>query len=121
MVQLSKLAKKLRVNKTKAETILWERLRANKLGVKIKRQVPISINVEGVNKLYIADFCSKSRKVVIEVDGEYHQLIKEQDNLRDELFEKNGYLVIRFTNKQVYESIDDVLSSILNMLNKDIN
>ncbi len=119
MAQIYRVVKSLRSNQTKAEEILWEQLRANKIGAKIKRQVPIFINFEGINKVFIADFCSKRKKVVIEVDGDYHKLINEQDKFRDELLEKNGYTVIRVTNKQVYENIEDVVHRILCVLKTD--
>ncbi len=116
MVQVNKVVKKLRCNQTKTEEILWEKLRANKLGVKIKRQVPITINYEGFDKLFIVDFCSKRKKLVIEVDGDYHKLVNEQDKIRDELLQKKGYKVIRFTNEQVYKNIDECINIILDIL-----
>ena len=51
-------ARFLRDNPTNTETILWERLRKNKLGVKFRRQHPINI--------YIADFYCHKIKLVIE-------------------------------------------------------
>ena len=50
---------------TRAETLLWRHLKANRMdGVGFRRQVPI--------KNYIADFVCFSSKLVIELDGESH-------------------------------------------------
>ncbi len=116
MVEVSKIVKALRLNQTKAEEILWEQLRANKIGIKIKRQVPIFINIEGINKMFVVDFCSKKEKLIIEVDGDYHNFIKEEDKFRDESFVKNNYVVLRFTNNQVYNNLDEVISSIVDAI-----
>ena len=63
-------AKKLRDNATDSENILWEALRNKRLdGYKFRRQHPLAI--------YIADFYCHELKLVIEVDGGYHQT-KEQ-------------------------------------------
>ena len=52
-------AKKHRHFSTEAETILWERLRRNALGVKFRRQHVIG--------QYILDFACLSRKFYIEI------------------------------------------------------
>jgi very-short-patch-repair endonuclease len=55
-------ARELRRTMTDAEAKLWSRLRdARLLGTKFRRQVPIGS--------YIADFCCRNPKLVIEVDG----------------------------------------------------
>lgn len=55
----------LRKNETETEKILWENLRDNQLqGFKFRRQHPIS--------LYIADFYCHKLKLIIEIDGGYH-------------------------------------------------
>lgn len=57
-------AKELRENMTVAEKQLWSRLNASQLNVRFKRQHPIDI--------FIADFYCHKFKLVVEVDGEYH-------------------------------------------------
>ena len=89
-------AKKLRENPTEAEDRLWVELR-NKLldGYKFRRQHPLSI--------YIADFYCHELKLVIEVDGGYHQT-KEQlllDKRRTANIEFQAFKVIRFANEEV--------------------
>ena len=58
-------AKFLRDNMTDAEKSLWEKLKDNKLkGFKFRRQHPIHI--------YIVDFYCHKLKLIIEIDGGYH-------------------------------------------------
>lgn len=65
---------------------------------------------------FIADFCIPSKNLIIELDGEYHDSIKQQDKdiWRTKLLNSLGYKVIRFKNKQITESRD--LSWILNII-----
>ena len=59
-------AKALRMRETKSEKILWDKLKNNQLdGLKFRRQHPIS--------LYIADFYCHKFKLIIELDGKYHE------------------------------------------------
>lgn len=65
---------------------------------------------------FIADFYIPSKNLIIELDGEYHDSIKQQDKdiWRTKLLNSLGYEVIRFKNKQITESKD--LSWILNII-----
>ena len=65
---------------------------------------------------FIADFYIPSKNLIIELDGEYHDNIKQQDKdiWRTKLLNSLGYRVIRFKNKQIIESRD--LSWILNII-----
>ena len=65
---------------------------------------------------FIADFYIPSKNLIIELDGEYHDDIKQQnkDIWRTKLLNSLGYKVIRFKNKQITESRD--LSWILNII-----
>ena len=49
---------------TEAEEKLWSVLRGKKFGVKFARQ-------DGIEH-FIADFCCRKKKLVIELDGEIH-------------------------------------------------
>jgi very-short-patch-repair endonuclease len=92
---LKRFAKENRHNMTLAEKILWEELRNNKTGYKFRKQHPIGD--------YIADFICIEKKLVIEVDGGYHNTLEQQqdDAVRTIDIEKMGYSVIRFTNDEV--------------------
>jgi len=102
-------ARKLRRNQTGAEAKLWSRLRNKRLGGHhFYRQQPIG--------LYIVDFCSRSRKLIIEVDGSQHLDEKVQDDIRTAYLESLGFRVLRFWNDDVLKDINTVLQVILNAL-----
>jgi len=108
-------AKALRKNETEAEKILWERLRNNQLkGYKFRRQHPIS--------LFIADFYCHQLKLIIEIDGEYHNLPEqiEKDLERTRILESNGLQLIRFTNEEVQENLENVIAKITSKINEII-
>ncbi len=97
-------AKELRKNMTNAEALLWERLKNNGLGVRFKAQHPISI--------YIADFYCHQKRLIIEVDGEIHKYKLEHDIERDKTMTDYGLQIIRFTNEEVLNNIDAVVTKI---------
>lgn len=103
---LKKNARKNRAKMTEAETILWERLRCYLRPIRFRRQHIIGD--------YIVDFACLQKMLVIEVDGEYHSTDEQKalDDLRTEYLNKIGFSVIRFTNEQVVNHIDDVLAHI---------
>src|SRR5689334_18148518 len=78
-------AKQLRRTMTRAETLLWRRLKAHRLAaLGFRRQSPIGN--------YIADFVAHSCKVVVEVDGESHDFEERlrYDDRRDRWFASQG-------------------------------
>ena len=83
--------------------MLWNYLRYDSLGITFKRQHIIGE--------YIADFVCLSKKVIIELDGGYHQLPQQQisDAERTYWLEGKGYKVIRFPNEEIINHIDEVL------------
>ncbi len=97
-------AKEMRNNPTRAEKALWGHLRNKKLGVKFRQQ-------HVVNK-FIVDFCCIEKALIIEVDGEIHKNQKEADAQRTKILEQEGYRIIRFTNEEVFNNLDSVISKI---------
>ncbi len=95
-----------RKNPTEAENTLWQRLRNNQLGVKVRRQHTI----QG----YIVDFALLELKIVIEVDGEYHSAEeqKKYDDARTTFMNRFGLHLLRFTNEQVINDTDNVIREI---------
>ena len=90
---------------TDAERILWNQLRHNKLnGLHFRRQQII----DGV----VADFYCHKCGLVIEVDGTVHENQKEYDIARDTLLEGRKLRIIRFSNYEVFDNLDAVLSKI---------
>src|SRR5262245_27318465 len=83
----------LRRDMTPAEKILWQELRANKLGIHFRRQQVIAG--------FIVDFYCHKADLVIEVDGDIHDLHKEEDALREKALKELGLNVIRFRNEDV--------------------
>jgi very-short-patch-repair endonuclease len=97
-------AKELRRAMTRAETLLWRYLKANRLdGLGFRRQVPV--------RNYIADFVCLSARLVVELDGESHESDERQkaDRKRDAFFISEGFEVLRFTNEQVMSALEGVL------------
>lgn len=99
-------AKRLRNNVTDAEQILWNSISNKQLGVKFRRQHPISF--------FIADFYCHEKKLIIELDGSIHNLpeVIKKDIERQKALEKFGIKVIRFKNFELYNNLNSVLEKI---------
>ncbi|MHB9141977.1 MAG: endonuclease domain-containing protein [Paludibacter sp.] len=105
------LAKKLRDNQTEAEIFMWNYLSKIQIkGVRFKRQHPILY--------FISDFYCHKVKLVIEIDGGYHNIPEQYqyDKDRDSELEELGLKVIRFTNEQVIFEIEKTLKEIENVI-----
>ena len=92
---------------TEAESIVWDILKSKSIdGHKFRRQHII--------KDYIVDFVCLHKKLVIEIDGQYHlenqQLVKDKSRTED--LQHSGYTVIRFTNEEVVANTQEVLRNI---------
>jgi methylmalonyl-CoA mutase cobalamin-binding domain/chain len=98
-----------RQNLTEAENTLWQHLRNNQTGFKIRRQHAI----DG----YIADFVCIPKGLVIEIDGGYHIATKEEDHVRTTVLNNEGFDVIRFTNEEVLTDVSKVVKIIKQTLN----
>jgi len=97
-------AKELRRNMTNAEKILWQQVRASKLGWHFRRQQII----HG----FIVDFYCHQKSLIIEVDGEIHQHQIEEDRQRENALKEYGFKVIRFKNHEVERNLQQVLAKI---------
>jgi len=103
-ILLKERRKEMMDNMTEAESILWERLKSNQLGVKFRRQHII--------EYFIPDFVALSCKLIIEIDGEIHNFQKKNDSEREHFLTENGYKVIRFENEEVLNDIEQVIKKI---------
>jgi cyclase len=103
-------AEKLRHNPTHAELLLWGYLKSNQLGVKFRRQHPLSI--------YIADFYCHQHKLIIELDGSIHNIpeVAAHDSERQCNLELDGFKILRFNNQDIYNQLEKVLATIKNEL-----
>ena len=100
-------AKQLRQTMTRAETLLWRYLKANRVdGLGFRRQVPF--------RNYIADFACLSVTLIVELDGESHDFEERQkaDQNRDAFFVSEGFHVLRFANEQVMSNLEGVVAVI---------
>lgn len=105
-------ARMLRQTQTIPEDLMWQALRNRKLGVKFRRQHPISD--------YIVDFFCAEHNLIIEIDGPIHNVldIKEKDKNREAILKSLGYMILRFTNEEVEGDIFNVLNKIRNYISK---
>jgi very-short-patch-repair endonuclease len=100
-------ARSLRKNMTVAEKELWERLKGKKIkGYRFRPQHPINF--------YIADFYCHVARLVIEIDGEQHNLgeNKTYDIDREKIMLSLGINTLRFKNQEVLNEIGKVISLI---------
>ena len=100
-------ARSLRKTQTKAEQILWEALRNDKVcKLKFRRQHPFDN--------YILDFYNHKMKLAIEVDGEVHNHpeVSDYDKVRTTNLSENGITVLRFSNNEVENNLKTVIKKI---------
>jgi len=97
-------ARRLRKDMTVAERHLWRALREALPGHHWRKQVPFGF--------YIADFCSHSARLIIEVDGGQHAAASATDARRTQFLESEGYRVLRFWNNDVRDNIEGVVEAI---------
>jgi very-short-patch-repair endonuclease len=99
-----RIARRLRVNQTDAEIVLWSRIRNRQIdGHKFARQVPIGA--------YVCDFVCREKNLVIEVDGGQHAE-SAADAVRDRYLIAEGYRVLRFWNNDVLGNLEGVLITV---------
>jgi len=102
-------ARELRLTDGRAEQVVWELLRAHRMGgLKFRRQHPIGP--------FFADFACVARKLVVEIDGEHHALQREADSRRTDLMEQAGWRVIRFSASEAVQNPEGVWAEIARVL-----
>ena len=91
---------------TEAERLLWHYLKEKKIEYKFRRQ-----HIVGE---YITDFINLKHKLIIEVDGKYHQEVEQvkKDAQRTQYLEQKGYIVISFANEEIFNHMEDVIKKI---------
>jgi very-short-patch-repair endonuclease len=89
---------------THAEHIVWSRLSGRRFcGLRFVRQFPIGP--------YVADFCCRQRRIVVEIDGGQHAG-NAGDVERTRALEALGFRVMRYWNTDVTENIDGVMEDL---------
>ena len=105
---LRQRARDLWKNSTDAEWHLWYHLRANRLGFKFMRQVPIGT--------YIVDFACLEKRLIIELDGGQHMDNQIYDTKRTDSLTTHGFKVLRFWNHDVFQQTPSVIEVIMTAL-----
>jgi len=105
--KLKELARQLRNNATKSEIRLWQKLKRGQMyGYDFHRQKPIDE--------YIVDFFCNKLRLVIELDGYSHEILEvwEKDVVKTKRLEKLGIVVLRFSDYQIMNDVENVLRAI---------
>jgi very-short-patch-repair endonuclease len=97
-------AKELRREMTPAEKLLWKEVRAKKLGVRFRRQQIIAG--------FIVDFYCHNAALVVEVDGDIHDLQQEEDARREKALRDMGLRIVRFRNDEILKNLSMVVERI---------
>ena len=107
---LKNFAKENRTKMTESESVLWEALRRLHCGYHFRRQHPIGD--------YIADFICLKKKLVVEVDGGFHNnpMQQQNDQMRTDYLERKGYTVIHFKNEEISDDLHEVIMRIKEQL-----
>ena len=101
-------ARELRRDMTPGEKTLWQELRASKLGIHFRRQQIIAG--------FIVDFYCHKAALVIEVDGDIHDLQQVEDASREKVLQEMGLRVVRFKNEKVVKNLSEVVMKIKELI-----
>jgi len=93
----------MRREPTEPEVRLWRALSRSQLGYKFRRQAVIGS--------FITDFLCPQKALIIEVDGNTHDV--DADRHRDAALQANGFTVLHLTNHDVMHNLDGVRETIL--------
>lgn len=76
------------------------------------RQFTIRIN----GQRFRSDFAFPVAKVIVEIDGEHHRYIRDQDYERDRLLLGHGWVTLRYSVGDIHERGEQVVSEVLNIV-----
>ena len=97
--------RRLRSTSTDPERLLWWAIRDRQVdGHKFRRQHSIG--------RYIVDFACLEQKLVIELDGDYHDQVIDKDLERQRFLEDSGYQVLRFSNDEVSADLEAIVIAV---------
>lgn len=99
-------AKHMRKNPTEAESALWSIVSGKNIGVKFRRQHIIGN--------YIVDFVCLEKKLIVELDGGYHDTPEQQiaDNTRSNELKEYGFTILRLKNEEVIGNVESVIKKL---------
>lgn len=103
---LKENAKQMRKEPTEAEKAFWEIATSGRLEAKFRRQHIIGD--------YIVDFVCFEKKLIVEIDGGYHDEVEQQieDNLRSEELKDYGFAILRLRNEEVIGNPEGVIKKV---------
>jgi very-short-patch-repair endonuclease len=99
-------ADKMRSHPTPAERLLNKRLH--------QKDIPYHFNPQYVLEGYILDFFCKRPRLAVEVDGPTHDIPSQRqyDARRTSTLQQRNVIILRFSNEQVYNDIESVVTAI---------
>jgi len=107
--KLKERSRLLRSKMTDTERVLWGKIKNRQLkDAQFYRQKIVGN--------YIVDFYCSKYKLVIELDGSQHYTKEglEYDLYRDKFIESNDIKILRFSNQEVLNNLNEVIKSIIN-------
>ena len=90
-------ANRMRHRQTPSELALWAALSSNRLGVQFRRQFVVG--------RFISDFAAPSCRLLVEVDGGYHEKRSRADAVRDEKLRRLGWRVLRIQAEVIMSNL----------------
>ena len=87
------------------ERVLWQALRAGRLGTPFRRQVVVAD--------YVVDFLAPAAGLVVEVDGTQHRLRSGADRRRDARLAQLGLRVLRLEARLVLARLADAIALVV--------
>jgi very-short-patch-repair endonuclease len=109
-------ARELRKNMTFSEEKIWKMLKNEKIWFRINRQSPIYVFTEEswLDRYIIADFYCPEKQLVIEIDGDIHDVedIFSLDREKEKILTQAWYRIVRFKNEEVEINLSEVIKRI---------
>ncbi len=102
---LEERARFMRCSPTRSEEWLWRRLSGSKTGFAFRRQLVIGE--------HIVDFACTKVRLVVEVDGPYHEQRARHDAARDRALGELGWHALGVTEQEVFTELDQVVSRVV--------
>ncbi len=102
---LKERARRMRCSPTRSEELLWRALSGSKTGLAFRRQLVIGP--------IIVDFACTKVRLVVEVDGGYHEGRQPRDAARDCALAGLGWRVLRVSEREVFMGLAGVLRRIV--------
>jgi very-short-patch-repair endonuclease len=116
LINIAKMiSRDLRKNSTNTEKLLWNKLRDKRFSnKKFRRLHPIFHDISGKESFFVGDFYCNESKLIIELDGIIHKLKK--DKLRMDILNDLGLRVVRFSNTEVENNLEEVFNKIKKLI-----